>query len=35
MLQELGPCLINANGTGTVYNNEYGWSEETNLLFVD
>jgi cathepsin A (carboxypeptidase C) len=34
MLQELGPCLINANGTGTVYN-EYSWSKETNLLFVD
>ena len=34
MLQELGPCLINADGTGTVYN-EYGWSKETNLLFVD
>ena len=34
MLQELGPCLINEYGNGTVYN-EYGWSKETNLLFVD
>ncbi len=34
MLQELGPCLINEHGNGTVYN-EYGWSKETNLLFVD
>ena len=34
MLQELGPCLINEHGNGTAYN-EYGWSKETNLLFVD
>lgn len=34
MLQELGPCLINAHGNGTIYN-KYGWTQETNLLFVD
>ena len=34
MLQELGPCLINSHGNGTVYN-KYGWSKEANLLFVD
>jgi len=34
MLQELGPCLIKENGTGTYYN-KYGWSKNTNLLFID
>ncbi|KAF2249308.1 alpha/beta-hydrolase [Trematosphaeria pertusa] len=34
MLQELGPCLINEHGNGTVYN-KYGWSKDTNLLFID
>ena len=34
MLQELGPCLVNEHGNRTVYN-EYGWSKESNLLFVD
>lgn len=34
MLQELGPCLINEHGNGTMYN-EYGWSKNTNLLFID
>lgn len=34
MLQELGPCLINEHGNGTVYN-KYGWNKETALLFVD
>lgn len=34
MLQELGPCLINSRGNGTVYN-PHGWSAITNLLFVD
>ena len=34
MLQELGPCLVNEHGNKTVHN-EYGWSKETNLLFVD
>jgi cathepsin A (carboxypeptidase C) len=34
MLQELGPCLINSHGNGTIYN-EYSWNQKTNLLFVD
>ncbi|KAF2866359.1 Alpha/Beta hydrolase protein [Massariosphaeria phaeospora] len=34
LLQELGPCLINEHGNGTVYN-EYGWSKNANVLFVD
>jgi len=31
MLQELGPCLINKYGNGTVYN-PFGWSKESNLV---
>jgi len=31
MLQELGPCLINDYGNGTVYN-PYGWNKETALI---
>jgi cathepsin A (carboxypeptidase C) len=34
MLQELGPCLINEHGNGTVYN-PYGWNKEIALIFVD
>ncbi len=34
MLQELGPCLINEHGNGTVYN-PFGWNNETALIFVD
>ena len=34
MFQELGPCLINEYGNGTVYN-KYGWNKNANLLFVD
>jgi hypothetical protein len=34
MLQELGPCLINEHGNGTVHN-EYGWSKNANIIFVD
>lgn len=34
MLQELGPCLINEHGNGTVYN-PYGWNKDTALIFVD
>lgn len=34
MLQELGPCLINEHGNGTVYN-PFGWNKETALIFVD
>lgn len=32
MLQELGPCLINKFGNGTVYN-PYGWSKKSNLVY--
>jgi cathepsin A (carboxypeptidase C) len=34
LLMELGPCLINEHGNGTVHN-EYGWSKHSNLLFID
>jgi cathepsin A (carboxypeptidase C) len=34
LMQELGPCLINEYGNGTVYN-EYGWSKHANIIFVD
>jgi cathepsin A (carboxypeptidase C) len=34
MLQELGPCLINEHGNGTIYN-PYGWNKDSALLFVD
>lgn len=34
LMQELGPCLINEHGNGTVYN-EYGWSKNANIFFVD
>jgi cathepsin A (carboxypeptidase C) len=34
MLQELGPCLINDHGNGTVYN-PYGWNKDTAFVFVD
>ena len=34
MLIELGPCLINEHGNGTIHN-DYGWSKNANLLFVD
>lgn len=34
MLQELGPCLINEHGNGTIHN-PYGWSKGANMLFVD
>jgi cathepsin A (carboxypeptidase C) len=34
LLEELGPCLINEHGNGTVHN-EYGWNKEANMLFVD
>lgn len=34
MLQELGPCLINEHGNGTVYN-RYGWNQKTAFIFVD
>ncbi|KAG0651553.1 Carboxypeptidase Y [Hyphodiscus hymeniophilus] len=34
MLQELGPCLINEHGNGTVYN-PHGWNKDTALIFID
>ncbi|KAL5116507.1 hypothetical protein ACEQ8H_005628 [Pleosporales sp. CAS-2024a] len=34
MMQELGPCLINEYGNGTVHN-EYAWSKNANIIFVD
>ncbi|KAF1919988.1 Alpha/Beta hydrolase protein [Ampelomyces quisqualis] len=34
LLQELGPCLINEHGNGTVHN-KYGWSKNANIIFVD
>jgi cathepsin A (carboxypeptidase C) len=34
LLQELGPCLINEHGNGTVHN-EYAWSKNANIIFVD
>ncbi|KAL5385770.1 hypothetical protein DPSP01_004552 [Paraphaeosphaeria sporulosa] len=34
MLQENGPCLIDEGGNGTHYN-QYGWSKNANLLFID
>src|ERR1700753_1194145 len=34
LFEELGPCLVNEYGNGTVHN-EYGWNKEANMLFVD
>jgi cathepsin A (carboxypeptidase C) len=34
LLLELGPCVINEHGNGTIYN-KYGWSKNTNIIFVD
>lgn len=34
LFQELGPCLINEHGNGTVYN-PYGWNKDTALIFLD
>ena len=34
MLQEMGPCLINEYGNGTI-RNRYGWNDKANLLFID
>jgi len=34
LMQELGPCVINEYGNGTVYNG-YGWSKNANIIFVD
>lgn len=32
--QEIGPFLVNGNGTGLIFNN-YSWNQEANLLFVE
>jgi cathepsin A (carboxypeptidase C) len=34
LLEELGPCLINEHGNGTIYN-QYGWNKAANMLFLD
>ena len=34
LLQELGPCLINDYGNGTI-NNPYAWNKDSAILFVD
>ena len=34
MLLELGPCLINSDGTGT-YRNPYSWTRNSSMIFVD
>jgi len=34
LFQELGPCLINDAGNGTVYN-PYGWTLNSSMIFVD
>lgn len=34
LFTEIGPCLINQHGNGTVYN-PWGWSRNSSLLVVD
>ncbi|OHW93643.1 serine carboxypeptidase [Colletotrichum incanum] len=34
LMLELGPCLINDNGTGTVHN-PYAWNSNSSMIFVD
>ena len=34
LFQEIGPCLVNEHGNGTVHN-PYAWNRNSSLLFVD
>ncbi|WQF82719.1 Putative peptidase S10, serine carboxypeptidase, serine carboxypeptidase, serine active [Colletotrichum destructivum] len=34
LMLELGPCLINENGTGTVHN-PHAWNSNSSMIFVD
>lgn len=34
LMQELGPCRINDDGTGTSYN-EFGWTKNSSVIFID
>ena len=34
MMLELGPCLINDDGTGT-YRNQFSWTRNSSMIFVD
>lgn len=34
MMLELGPCLINKDGTGT-YRNEFSWTMNSSMIFID
>ncbi|TDZ32694.1 Carboxypeptidase Y-like protein [Colletotrichum spinosum] len=34
MLLELGPCLINKDGSGT-YHNNFAWNSNTSMIFID
>lgn len=34
MMLELGPCLINGNGTGT-YRNAFSWTRNASMIFID
>ncbi|OLN96609.1 Carboxypeptidase Y-like protein [Colletotrichum chlorophyti] len=34
LMLELGPCLINENGTGTNHN-PYAWNSNTSMIFID
>lgn len=34
MMLELGPCLINEDGTGT-YRNQFSWTRNASMIFID
>lgn len=34
LFQEIGPCLVNEHGNGTIHNS-WSWSRNSSLLFVD